>query len=133
MKRLKTLALTLVSTALLGFANQVWAETQLVMVDQVGCVYCERWDAEIGPAYSKIAEGQFAPLLRANIREGAPKGVTYERRVVFTPTFILTEDGQELARLEGYPGEDFFWPLLGKMLKDHTGFADIAAPATQTN
>ena len=37
------------------------------------------------------------------------------RRVSFTPTFILVQDGVEVGRIEGYPGEDFFWGLLGKM------------------
>ncbi|MFP7675348.1 thioredoxin family protein [Marivita sp. S0852] len=105
------------------------ADPNLVMVEQHGCIYCERWDAEIAPAYSKTAEGAFAPLIRANLRDGAPEGITYARKVMFTPTFILVENGQELARLEGYPGEDFFWPLLGRLLSDHTEFA----PETQTD
>lgn len=36
---------------------------------------------------------------------------------MYTPTFILLEDGQEVGRIEGYPGEGFFWGLLGKMLE----------------
>jgi hypothetical protein len=27
-------------------------------------------------------------------------------------------DGTEAARLEGYPGEDFFWGLLTQMIND---------------
>ena len=27
-------------------------------------------------------------------------------------------DGNEVSRIEGYPGEDFFWGLLGRMLSD---------------
>ena len=103
------------------------AEPSLVMVEQPGCVYCERWDSEIAPAYPKTPEGQFAPLIRADLRKGAPDGIRYARRVVFTPTFILIEDGQEQARIEGYPGEDFFWPLLTKLLEDNTDYA----PATE--
>jgi hypothetical protein len=33
---------------------------------------------------------------------------------------VLVKDGVEVARLEGYPGEDFFWGLLGRMLSEHT-------------
>jgi hypothetical protein len=36
--------------------------------------------------------------------------------VNFTPTFVLLVDGVERNRIEGYPGEDFFWGLLGRML-----------------
>ncbi|MFP7571898.1 thioredoxin fold domain-containing protein [Marivita sp. S2033] len=95
----------------------------LVMVEQPGCIYCQRWDAQIAPAYPNTDEGKFAPLMRTGLRDGPPDGMTYARRVVFTPTFILVEDGEELARIEGYPGEDFFWPVLSKILKEHTDFA----------
>lgn len=40
---------------------------ELVMVEQPGCIYCERWDEEIAPAYPKTAEGEFAPLRRVDI------------------------------------------------------------------
>lgn len=106
-----------------AWAYAVAAEPQLVIVEQPGCVYCERWNTEIGPAYPKTDEGKFAPLVRADLREGPPDGVTYARRVLFTPTFVLIESGQEQARIEGYPGEDFFWPLLAKLLEDNTDYS----------
>ncbi|MDU8911204.1 thioredoxin fold domain-containing protein [Aestuariicoccus sp. MJ-SS9] len=99
----------------------VLATPMLVMVDQKGCVYCARWEKEIAPAYEKTAEGQFAPLRRIDI-DDRPEGVSYARPVNFTPTFILVVDGAEIDRIEGYPGEDFFWPLLSRMLDDHTDF-----------
>lgn len=94
---------------------------QLVMVEEDGCVWCERWNAEIAPAYPKSAEGQFAPLRRVDIT-AIPNDLTPTRRVNFTPTFLLVLNGQELARIEGYPGDNFFWPLLGRMLMDYTDF-----------
>ncbi|MBV2360335.1 thioredoxin family protein [Thalassococcus sp. CAU 1522] len=106
------------------------AEPRLVMVDQPGCVYCELWDRQIAPAYSKTAEGQFAPLWRVDIADGAPEGVAYARRVTFTPTFILIDEGRELGRIEGYPGEDFFWPLFAQLLERHTDYQPDLMPAT---
>ncbi|MCL3880827.1 thioredoxin family protein [Marivita sp. GX14005] len=115
------------SAAVLCAAGSAVADPRLVMVEQPGCIYCQRWDAEIAPAYPNTDEGQFAPLLRADLRSGPPEGITYARRVVFTPTFILIENGAELGRIEGYPGEDFFWPLLGEMLGEHTDFEPAPA------
>jgi hypothetical protein len=110
-------------SAFTACAGSAVADPQLVMVEQPGCVYCERWDAEIAPAYTKTAEGRFAPLVRADLSSGPPDGIEYDRRVVFTPTFVLVDNGEEKARLEGYPGEDFFWPLLSQLLVEHTDFA----------
>jgi len=91
------------------------------MVEEPGCVWCARWNSEIAPAYPKTAEGQFAPLRRVDIR-AIPADLKTQRRVSFTPTFLLVVDGQEVARMEGYPGDEFFWPLLDRMLMDHTKF-----------
>lgn len=87
----------------------------LVMVEQSGCVYCARWNAEVAPEYPLTPEGRFAPLRRVDLR-ALPEDLGFASRPIYTPTFILMGDGQEVARLEGYPGEDFFWGLLGRML-----------------
>ena len=92
------------------------AETRLLMAEEHGCVWCERWDAEISEAYPKTAEGRAAPLLRFDMHAGPPVGIELASPVRFSPTFILVTDGTEVERLEGYPGEDFFWGLLGMML-----------------
>lgn len=98
---------------------------ELVMVEQPGCAWCERWNEEIAPAYPKTAEGAFAPLRRVDLDD--VKGeVDVTRRVNFTPTFLLVVDGKEIARLEGYPGEDFFWPLLSTILVENTEYEAAA-------
>ena len=133
MNALNALALSAAILVSPAWVQATAAEPFLVMVEQPGCVYCQRWDAEIGPAYPKTDEGKFAPLIRADLREGPPDGITYARRVLFTPTFVLIENGQEKARMEGYPGEDFFWPLLTKLLSDNTGFSTKMETETVRN
>ena len=91
------------------------------MVEQPGCGWCEAWNREIATIYPKTPEGQAAPLRRVDLR-AQPADLTYARKVLFTPTFVLVENGVELARIEGYPGEDFFWGLLGMMLQANTDF-----------
>lgn len=122
MRSVATLLRPLACAAALLAVSLPAAATELVMVDREGCGYCLAWKKEIGPAYPNTDLGQFAPLRVVNIRDGAPDGVSFDRPVIFTPTFILIEDGAELARIEGYPGEDFFWGLLEKMLKETTDF-----------
>ncbi|HUS52431.1 MAG TPA: hypothetical protein VMY41_00295 [Thermohalobaculum sp.] len=93
-----------------------WAETRLLMLDRSACEWCERWDAEVGIVYAMTAEGKRAPLLRSNIFESLPEGIVLTRRAHFTPTFVLVKDGAEIGRIEGYPGEDFFYGMLQQML-----------------
>lgn len=97
-------------------AGSAVAETRLVMAEEVGCVWCEEWNEAIGPIYPKTAEGRAAPLMRIDIHEPRPDGLSFTSRLQYTPTFVLMQDGLEVGRIEGYPGEDFFWGLLQVML-----------------
>ena len=90
---------------------------ELVMIESDSCEWCEIWHQEIGPIYPKTAEGRLAPLRRIDIADAIPKDLTNLRPASFTPTFILMENGKEVSRILGYPGEDFFWGLLEEALK----------------
>ena len=89
------------------------AETYLLMAEEDGCFWCERWNTEIAHIYPKTSEGRAAPLRRYDLHGAAPEDVTFSSRIHYTPTFVLVQDGMEVGRIEGYPGEDFFWGLLG--------------------
>lgn len=100
----------------LSSAVTATAEAALIMVEEQGCVWCARWNDEISPIYPKTKEGQAAPLQRIDIHAARPEDITFARGLNYTPTFVLVVDGTEVSRIEGYPGEDFFWGLLEQML-----------------
>ena len=108
------------------------AQLQLIMIEQAGCVYCERWHEEVGDAYDNTPEGTVAPLRTLQISDPIPNDLDIGARAVFTPTFILVSDGEEVGRLEGYPGEDFFWGLLQRMI-ERTGVDLETEAAEATN
>ena len=87
------------------------------MMEQDACPWCERWHEEIGVIYNKTTEGKLAPLRVVNIHGEWPDDLKNIRKERFTPTFILIEDGKEIDRLRGYTGDEFFWFLIGEMLK----------------
>ncbi len=87
------------------------------MIEQDACPWCERWHKEIGMIYNKTSEGKIAPLRVVNIYDDWPEDLKNIRKERFTPTFILVEDGEEIDRLRGYSGDEFFWFLIGEMLK----------------
>lgn len=96
---------------LCSLAVSARAETLLYMAEEHGCMWCERWTDELGDIYPKTVEGKTAPLVRYDLHSETPD-VAFAKSVHFTPTFILVSDGVEVGRIEGYPGEDFFWGLL---------------------
>lgn len=115
----KLLTILLLATLNLTFAPRVSAQTVLLMAEAPGCAYCAQWHAQIGPIYPKTGEGAAAPLRRIDINDPTPDDISLARAINFTPTFVLLIDGAEAMRIEGYPGEDFFWGLLGMMLEKH--------------
>lgn len=92
------------------------AAAELLMLERPGCVWCARFDAEIAPAYPRTEEGRRAPLRRIDLEAPWPADLSHVAPDHVTPTFILVEAGREYGRLRGYPGDNFFWPLLNDML-----------------
>jgi hypothetical protein len=90
---------------------------ELVMFESDSCEWCERWHEEIGVIYAKTPEAGIAPLRRVGIEDTVPRDLEHVRGIRYTPTFVLMEDGVEVGRILGYPGEDFFWGLLGMELE----------------
>lgn len=103
--------------AVFGSPGIAAADLRLIMVEQPGCIYCRAWDDEISAIYPLTDEGKAAPLTRIQLREPVPDDVSFTRPAAFTPTFVLLDDGVEIGRIEGYPGQDFFWGLLGRMVE----------------
>lgn len=99
-------------------------ETRMVMVEQAGCIYCARWDREIAPIWPKSDAGRRAPLRRVDLHD-LPDDIAFESKPRLTPTFVLTVDGDEKGRIEGYSGDEFFWTLAERMLDD----AGIPSPS----
>ena len=97
---------------------------ELVMVEETGCRFCRKWDADVGPAYLSSPEGRFAPLKR--VKRGAPEIAGFAP-ATYTPTFILVRDQTELGRITGYPGASFFWEELAPLLQA-AGFAPQHQP-----
>ncbi|WP_138934750.1 hypothetical protein [Roseovarius arcticus] len=111
---MKRLALAL----LLGCVPLPIIAAELVMVEQEGCHWCAQWNAEIADIYPKTDEGTRAPLHRVDLRD-LPDDIEFTSPPVFTPTFVLVEGDKELARIEGYAGDEFFWFVLRKLLDEN--------------
>jgi hypothetical protein len=88
---------------------------ELVMFRRDGCVWCAKWDREIGPIYPKTEFNSRAPLRLVNL-DHDPDPALVHGRILYTPTFVLAENGKEVGRIEGYPGDELFWVRLENML-----------------
>lgn len=112
---------------LMGRSTQIEA-AELVMFEADGCAWCERWHQEIGVIYPKTPEGVTLPLRTVDANRDFPEDLKHVRGIFFTPTFVIMDGTHELGRIRGYPGEDFFWPMLEEVINQH----HLVAPSPGT-
>ena len=89
---------------------------ELLVFERDGCVWCQRWDRDVGSSYGKTAEAKVLPLRHVNIDRQATFSVALASPVRYTPTFVVVDNGREIGRITGYINDDAFWGLLGTLV-----------------
>ncbi len=121
------------AVTLLLISTSAATALELLMFRRAGCSWCAAWDREVGPIYPKTDVGRRAPVRFVDLAHIGDLGITVTSPVRFSPTFVLVDDGREIARIEGYPGQDFFWGRLDVLLSglplQSAAPADDASPA----
>ncbi len=112
---LKSLSLAIVF--IISSASASLAETRLLMFETKGCYWCEKWREEVGVIYDKTPEGKIAILQVEPLTKAAQKQYDLQSGIFYSPTFVLVDDKKEIGRIEGYPGPDFFWGMLEKLIE----------------
>ena len=109
----RPLAVLLIMLTVLSSASAA----ELVMYRRAGCPWCLAWEREIGPIYGKTDIGRRVPLRVIDLDQPGRREIFLSSPIRYTPTFVLVAENREIARLEGYPGEDFFWANLDRIFK----------------
>ena len=107
----------LAHVVLLTAATLPAAAAELIMFERDGCPWCAKFDREVAPIYARTAEGARAPLRRVNIYRPLPKDLAAIKVERLTPVFVLVEDGREIGRIRGYPGDDLFWTQMAGLMQ----------------
>lgn len=118
MQRLMKLSslLALIGVTFITLASAARA-AELVVFEQAGCPWCERFERDIAPAYEKSEEGRRAPLRRIDIGKPIPPDIAFIQVERLTPLFVLVDKGREIGRIRGYPGEESFWMQLSVLFQ----------------
>jgi hypothetical protein len=75
--------------------------------------------------YGKTDLGKEAPLRRASLDDGQPRGLALDEPIRFTPTFVLLRDGKELGRIVGYSDNATFFGLFERLLADRRAAPEV--------
>jgi hypothetical protein len=118
---LRTMIVALLAAATCGSLSHA-AELQMYRRD--GCPWCRAWDREVGPIYGKTDLGRRIPLRMVDLDRERP-AAALKSPIIYTPTFVLVEGGREIGRIQGYPGDSFFWGLLDRLVEQlNSGLPD---------
>ncbi|HEY9164349.1 MAG TPA: thioredoxin family protein [Magnetovibrio sp.] len=114
---MRRLAITVLTFWGVAFGLSTTARAaELVYFFSGACPVCERWDEEIGGLYDKTEESKRLPLRRHDIHQNKPDDLGFIKGVIYTPTFVLVEDGHEVGRMVGYVTDYFFWEQLSGLI-----------------
>lgn len=107
------------ATLTLSFASVQAAE--LLMFEHVGCVVCKKFKAEMLPKYLKSKFAKVMPIRSIVGDDPDPyKGLELKGfPFIYSPTFILVQDGKELVRIQGFTGEKLFWQQMENLYANH--------------
>ena len=89
---------------------------ELIMFETKGCIWCKKWREEVGLIYERTEEGKIAPLRSIDMTVNTRTQFKLRAPVTISPTFVMVSGENEVGRITGYPGEDFFWALLSNLL-----------------
>ena len=94
------------------------ADSRLIMVTSDQCSHCQAWELSVGMVYDKSSYATTLPLTRVEIGSKMPGGVTLQKTVVGTPTFLIIRNGQEISRQHGYFDAEMFWWWLSEYVPE---------------
>ena len=92
-------------------ADELNADRQLIVFEAEDCPFCKQFRAEVLDGWQSDVP------VAATLVPQPPDGWTLEKALFATPTIVLFENGEEVARYTGYQGDpDRFWKWLGFQL-----------------
>lgn len=113
-------------------AKDVPTGFELVVFEAENCTTCLLFRRDIAPRYMQSIRGGTAPLRYVDVAASDPAAQAQRTEILvrplrMIPTVIITEDGREFARIEGYTGPDNFFQMVAHAFKTRSGGADRSA------
>ena len=90
----------------------VFGDSKLIMITDSSCIFCKRWERDIGQIYPKTDIAEKFPLTRIEFNSNQKEASYSFKNISGTPTFIFLKDEVEIGRIEGFNDAEMFWWLV---------------------
>lgn len=95
-----------------GAGVETPATAELLVFEIDGCRYCAAFRDNLGARYQSSTTHRAAPLRYVDIARAESAAAGLVRDITIAPTIVLMQDGQEVARIEGYPPPEVLFGLV---------------------
>lgn len=85
---------------------------ELVIYKSNHCEVSQRFLSEAASEYGMTRAGKVFPLRQVDIDSELNGAVLLNSPVDSTPTFVIVDEGHEIARMTGYPGKEYFFQIM---------------------
>lgn len=109
---------------------------EMIMFSMKSCGYCRAFLKEVAPTYADTEHAKLLPLRIISMDQAtAPKWFdeAYNEKRIDpirgTPTFVVFNDGSEVARLIGYQGKEKFYQDISKFISNNRAKLEQAVNA----
>jgi thioredoxin-related protein len=119
---------TLIIGLMLMFMTTTANAAELLMFSSKTCSYCVAFLKEVWPEYVKSSKQNILPLKLIDFDGSIPNWFTKALDsnkidgIRATPTFIIFNNGEEIGRMEGYPGKESFIENINTYIGQNTQF-----------
>lgn len=113
---------------MLMFMTTTANAAELLMFSSKTCGYCVAFLKEVWPEYVKSSKQNILPLKLVDFDGSIPYWFTNALDsnkidgIRATPTFIIFNNGEEIGRMEGYPGKDNFLTNINTYIEQNKEF-----------
>jgi thioredoxin-related protein len=94
----------------------VAADTELVVLEVEGCLYCTLFRRDVLPRYQASPRAQRVPIRFVDLNEKAADELGLDGPVLVVPTLVLIRHNREVGRVPGYVGPENFFHAVNHLL-----------------
>lgn len=89
---------------------------ELVVMEAEGCIYCGLFRRDVLPAFSASEQGRQISVRFLDVNDIEQSNLHLTGDITIVPTFVVTHKGQEVGRIPGYIGPEYFYQAIRSLM-----------------
>lgn len=128
LSRYATIALSFLALVILATAGRAaldvdsapvaGADTELVVIETRGCLYCSLFHRDVVPVYQGSERAKTVPMRFVDVDALAAETLILASPIDSVPTVLVVRRHAEIGRIPGYVGPENFFHAINRLLSE---------------